>query len=270
MAESLIAILLVTGSAKGSNIVYQWPPNPSGSIRLCRPRPVRTLSQLDNQWLTSQSHRIPFNIASDRFPEPDFSNDYVWQRPSVDRNRTLIPDPIASSRSASPTKSRPYDIDEVEELLGYPAEFLASTLCPQHSSCHQKFELVIDDLAFIGHPVSFSETRPDGTPVWKFRDLQLDRGRVTTSQTVPLGPTLTTHTPSSWLQIFHMVFVLDLPDPSSSASGNVDKYFNVIYEQIAFMMTAVLFQEQIDHNFVERECDVLLNLKDSLMRTGLS
>ena len=73
---------------------------------------------------------------------------------------------------------------------------------------------------------------------------------------------------SSWLQTFHFVLVLDRPDPYSSTSGTVWKYFNTIYEHIAFTFTAVLYQEQVLHNFVERECDALGSLKDDYMRRG--
>jgi hypothetical protein len=62
--------------------------------------------------------------------------------------------------------------------------------------------------------------------------------------------------------------VLDLPDPSSSASGNVSKYFDAIYEQIAFTFAAVLFQEQVLENFVEKECDALIALQESLFKKG--
>ena len=72
----------------------------------------------------------------------------------------------------------------------------------------------------------------------------------------------------TWLQTFHLVMVLDLPDPSSSASGNIAKYFDTIYEQIVFAMTAVMYQEQVLHNFVETECDTLGALKDDYIKQG--
>ncbi|KAJ2926149.1 hypothetical protein H1R20_g10945, partial [Candolleomyces eurysporus] len=77
------------------------------------------------------------------------------------------------------------------------------------------------------------------------------------------SPSAPHNSSSSWLEKFQLVLVLDLPDPSSSASGNVSKYFDVIYEQIAFTFAAVLFQEQVLHNFVEKECDTLIALQES-------
>ena len=70
------------------------------------------------------------------------------------------------------------------------------------------------------------------------------------------------------MQTFHLVVVLELPDPSSSASGNIARYFDTIYEQVAFATTAVLYQEQVLHNFVETECEVLGALKDDYIKKG--
>ncbi|KAF8577795.1 hypothetical protein K439DRAFT_1664082 [Ramaria rubella] len=70
------------------------------------------------------------------------------------------------------------------------------------------------------------------------------------------------------LQLFHVVFVLDLPDPSSSASGNLNKYFDAIYQSVAFSLTAVLFNEQVLHNYVEHEWDLLVKLKEDCVSNG--
>jgi hypothetical protein len=147
--------------------------------------------------------------------------------------------------------------------------------------CHQKFELVVDDLAFIGHPVC-AEPDPDGG--WRFKPEKIktgSRGREDgdpSNSANPASPHMEEATPTSepsspskstWLQTFHLTLVLDLPDPSSSASGNLAKYFNILYEQIAFTVTAVLYQEQVLSNFVEKECDTLMALKDNYFSKGV-
>lgn len=168
--------------------------------------------------------------------------------------------------------------DEYGALLGYSAEFFAGLLLPKRALCHQKFALAVDDLFFVGHPVCADA---DGT--WQFKREKDVRGRGSRKRRVsvddlssstefdsppqenngssppppPLPPTS-----SSWLETFHVAFVHEVPDPSSPASGNIGKYFDVIYEQVAFTLTAVLFQEQVLSNFVEKECDVLTALKD--------
>ncbi|KAL0573407.1 Nitrogen permease regulator 3 [Marasmius crinis-equi] len=242
MAETLLAVLFVTSSARGSNLVFRWPPFPSAPLRLSR-----ALSEgQGNVSEASYKRRIPS---------------------SSDLESSL-------TDACQDTKHR----DEYDEVFGYSSEFLAGILCPHTSMCHQKFELIVDDLAFIGHPVCADR---DGT--WRFKTDKSkvgSRGRESrnrqTSQpegvprpsSSPRSQSADKTTPtnkSTWLNTFHLVMVLDLPDPTSSAAGNVSKYFDVIYEQAAFTIAAVLFQEQVLSNFVERECDQLGSLKDDCM-----
>ena len=218
-----------------------------------------------------------------------------------------IQDPSFHS-SATPTVNHVQESSgNYQKLLGYSAEFLASLLCPNQASCHQKFELIVDDLAFIGHPVCAEKGAN-----WKFKTPRPDkhstkpsffgrRGRgprkSSASKTAPISapmtplldvdpptpvaddegstdsdsssdPATALNSPSSWLQTFHFVLVLDLPDPSSSASGNVSKYLDIIYEHIAFTVTAVLYQEQVLSNYVEQESDLLINLKEQYASRG--
>lgn len=98
------------------------------------------------------------------------------------------------------------------------------------------------------------------------RSVSLDKDQKEKESTASPGPVA--RTSCTWLQKFQFVLVHDLPDPSSSASGNVSKYFNVIYKQIGFIVAAVLFQEQVLSNFVEQECDLLGSLKDECIRKG--
>ena len=168
-------------------------------------------------------------------------------------------------------------IEEYGEVLGFSSEFLASLLCPQQGMCHQKFELVVDDLAFIGHPVCV-----DSDGKWRFpeKTKSMHRGRGSKKGESPkvTGDSLTPEKASrnkyhnideGWLQTFHIAFVIDLPDPSSYDSGNIAQYFDVLYEQIAFPLTAVLYQEQVSHNFVEIECEKISALENDFPSGGL-
>jgi len=286
MAETLLAILLVTTSASESTLVFRWPENPTPSPRLSRPPPNESLSLslLDNPWRASHPGEMEqLNLSSH-----DFSRDptYSWPRPNASRGRTLSFGDSSSNRSPrSGGEHYGYEekdliCEEYEHVLGFSAEFLARHLCPQRSMCHQKFELVVDDLAFIGHPVCAD----DGKWVFKPEKVKTgSRGRETrdlhgsfspdTSQPSTMEASQSDPSPSgqsNWLHTFHLVLVVDVPDPSSSASGNVSKYFNTLYEEIAFTLTAVLYQEQVLSNFVERECDALIALKENCISKGNS
>ncbi|EPT01368.1 hypothetical protein FOMPIDRAFT_1161627 [Fomitopsis schrenkii] len=289
MSETLVAVLLVTSSAKGSSLVYRWPPSPESSPRLARPRLDHDVTCIygDNPWRAANGSE---NAADTRVCTEFVGYDqegYLWQRPRASRHRSssvshsrshptsrrTSPSPDMTASFSSTNPGLPRD-DEYDTVLGYSAEYLAGLLCPQDSMCHQKFELVVDDLAFIGHPVC---AEPDGS--WRFKPKVINRGRGSRKGEAPKLAE-TSLTPDrverhkrplpdpSWLQTFHLVLVLDRPDPSSSTSGTIWKYFDTIYEQIAFTTTAVLYQEQVLHNFVEDECDVLGALRDEYSRRG--
>ncbi|KAI0067195.1 hypothetical protein BV25DRAFT_1819496 [Artomyces pyxidatus] len=304
MAETLLAIVLVTSSAKGGGLVCRWPPSPQSSPRLARPRPdvASEPAQFDNPWRASHSTDGLQENASARREQDDW--EYIWQRPNKFRDRSVSfshstshsHSHSAPSGRTSPTKDGAYEFDDTpddtplqddfDDFFGYSSEFLASLLCPKRSLCHQKFELAVDDLCFIGHPVC---AESDG--MWRFKPEKAkadirgrgSKKRRTSGEDVDMAASIDlegqSQSPmmspvpaqkSSWLQTFHVVFVHDLPDPSSSASGNLQKYFDVIYQQVAFTLTAVLFQEQVLSNFVEMECDTLGALKDDFASKGSS
>lgn len=114
--------------------------------------------------------------------EEEESEDYEWQRSGVRRPRrasTSFPHspPRASrgpgqrtpshpshSHRPSPSQKPDHDRDAYTKLLGYRSSFLAGILSPKAALCHQKFELVVDELAFLGHPVYAG---PDGGWAWE-------------------------------------------------------------------------------------------------------
>ena len=179
MAETLLAIVLVTSSAKGSSLVYRWPPAPAPPARLARPRPDYKTGtvQLDNPGRAASYSDVPVESKADTntLAEHTLVNDedYKWKRPPGIRDRSMsISRSVRRSSSGrnSPLEDVSFDLeelplnDEYDDLFGYSSEFLAGLLCPKRSLCHQKFELVVDELAFIGHPVCAEE---DGS--WRFK-----------------------------------------------------------------------------------------------------
>ncbi|KAI0768004.1 nitrogen permease regulator of amino acid transport activity 3-domain-containing protein [Trametes elegans] len=311
MSETLLCVLFVTSSAKGSNLVYHWPPSPTGVPRLARPLPSNDFpgALVDNPWRAANS---PDSSLEE--PQWELANlaleddsEYYWQRPRFRRDRSVSftqPNSHPTSRRASPSKDAKdaYTLDgarggsaaspgsgltlaggrdEYGTLLGYSAEFLAQVLCPQSALAHQKFELIVDDLAFVGHPVC-----ADADGAWRFKPETppsgpAARGRGSKKRQSPQDEERL-RTPErdrsqagaqaddAGMQTFHFVLVLDLPDPSSSASGNIAKYFDTIYEQIAFNVTAVLYQEQVLNRFVDAQSEILGALREDFANRGES
>ncbi|KAF8519553.1 nitrogen permease regulator of amino acid transport activity 3-domain-containing protein [Gautieria morchelliformis] len=266
MAHTLLAILFATSSASGETIAFRWPASPRAFPRLARPRPP---SELDFEHVDASYRAATYSeLPADGFQRLPFSPleedklEYEWQRPAVKRYRSQSF--TSSGRSSSGGRHSPVnqrsdhgalhvsgDMNEYEIVLGFNVDHLAHFLCPGIDNCHQKFELVVDDLAFIGHPVCVDE-----------------RGNWSFTWETPSENAITEASSQTMLQLFHVVFVLDLPDPSSSASGNLNKYFDTIYQTVAFSLTAVLFNEQVLHKYVEHEWDLLVKLKEDCMSNG--
>ncbi|PIL35404.1 hypothetical protein GSI_02130 [Ganoderma sinense ZZ0214-1] len=206
--------------------------------------------------------------------------EYYWELPSARRNRAAsFTRPTAShpmSRRASPSKDDNVDrdasrlgglSDEYDTLLGYSAEFLAQILCPQRPMCHRKFELIVDNIRiagggskrrklFAGKGLSSLKDDEKSTP-----DMPDTQGEEQNDGSLERSGR-TASSDSGGVQTFCFVIVLDLLDPSSSSSRNISKYFDTVYEQITFNVTAVLYQGQITSRYVDKECDVLSSLRE--------
>lgn len=63
----------------------------------------------------------------------------------------------AQTDSSGGQSSSTFDIKDWDTVLGYNRDFLNSLMTPSRALCNKRFELVIDDLAFIGHPVCADE-----------------------------------------------------------------------------------------------------------------
>ncbi|CAE6456902.1 unnamed protein product [Rhizoctonia solani] len=116
--------------------------------------------------------------------EDDSEDDYKWTRPGIQTSRrgsvsfphspprsSRGPTPRASnyssyshSHNASPAQRQDPEPDIYSNILGYRPNFLAGILSPKAALCHQKFELVVDELTFLGHPVYAG---PDGGWGWE-------------------------------------------------------------------------------------------------------
>ncbi|KIJ51462.1 hypothetical protein M422DRAFT_244625 [Sphaerobolus stellatus SS14] len=279
MAQTLLAILFATSSANDQTIAFRWPPSPSVLPRLARPRPP---SQLDLSHADAPYRAATYQEGASSNLEPQLTGDrleYEWQRPTIKRYRSQS---FASSgRSSSTGRHSPVvqrndrsihidnDISEYETIFEYHVDLLAHFLCPMKDNCHQKFELIVDDLVFIGHPVCV-----DDRGAWSFKDdvkqeeKHADENDEGAKERESGSSGSTEKSSDSLLKTFHVIFVLDLPDPASSASGNLNKYFDTVYQTAAFSLTAALFNEQVLHGYVETEWELLMKLKEDCISNG--
>ncbi|KAG8832452.1 hypothetical protein FRC17_001325 [Serendipita sp. 399] len=155
--------------------------------------------------------------------------------------------------------------------------------------CNQRFELILEELLFLGHPVCIGD---DGT--WQWEQLYADTSAKSTSKKSMAdddsaadggggggggggAAAAATGKPTSRgdnkinndpkveasLKSFHFILVLDRPDPAWGGNVNLTRFVDVYYEQLAVKMTAALHFEQSRDNYVERETEMLVDLGET-------
>ncbi|KAJ8295533.1 Nitrogen permease regulator 3 [Rhodotorula toruloides] len=111
---SLLALLLVAKSSAGAQLVYGYPSVPKAVPRTHKP-------------LYLGRRKISLH--------PDYNES------------------SSSSDESSESDDDEYRGPDSKQYLGFPDPVLASLLTPSRELCDQPFELVVDHLAFVGHPV---------------------------------------------------------------------------------------------------------------------
>lgn len=150
-----------------------------------KPSSLRKLSEATEMMpspLDGRSRRAPYSGSSQPSSRASSIHFGHSRAPSQVRNRTLSND-APSKRGMSPsvtTRPLPFDngssspvtglgdnatlaggstaapaasVDEYHTYLSFPTTFLAHILTPKEEICQQRFDLAVDDLCFIGHPI---------------------------------------------------------------------------------------------------------------------
>ncbi|KZO89959.1 hypothetical protein CALVIDRAFT_569470 [Calocera viscosa TUFC12733] len=183
---------------------------------------------------------------------------------------------------------------DYETVFDFDASTLAEILAPARELCYQKFELIVDDLAFVGHPVCVAR---DG--VWRMDNLtapppradhspERERGRSlppatplngrsgssspprsppdVQERTQPSQANGTHHEPISF---FHLVLVIDRPDPASYHTSDLSAFLAPYHAQIAFKLTAGLLHEEARAGYVSKHCSQLVEMQESAIGRAL-
>jgi len=278
----LLAILLFTSSSKGSHIAFRWPARSTALPRVARPLPLEPIP-LDFIWRASH----PLNGAppdqelldaaitgiEDSLPTQWHPHDDLIFDPQVTsgtRSRaatlstTTPTTPHANSYEHVDADARWHPDHDYNYVLGYPISILAGNLFRfERKICNQRFELVIDELMFLGHPVCIGE---DGT--WGWKELYADPSPEGSGDQDDVSEQQRKDdSKESALKAFHLILVLDRPDPSVGGDVNIGQFVDVYYKQIAQRLTAALHYEQARDGYVEKQADLLVDLCYETMKS---
>jgi hypothetical protein len=202
-----------------------------------------------------------------------------------------------------------FDEAQYHNSLNYSLDFLSDMLTPQRTACNRKFEICVDELVFVGHPVS---SGLDGKWAYPATEEEEAEGRGTARGRRPRshGPshlgTVVEHGESASpdpslpdaaestaakdrqqsasqtrtetsddsppeLNMFHLVLILDKPDPKTGStieSVSPMNQFDEVYKEIAFKWTAAAFELQVRDNYIAREAHEMAKIKDKCMNEG--
>lgn len=282
----LLAVLLVTSSSRGATLAFQYPRRPKVEKRYSQVRYHVGEEDKDRLRLHEDEMEDEFEsdveLSDDEDETEDTDSDASEPEMSEsdwDASQSRRELDVASStggtgngikNGAAATDQQTRRMKAYQQYLGYDTDILASILAPKRELCHRKFELVIDDLAFVGHPVCVDK---DGH--WDAEAQQQARGRkrgdeegYTISDTYPESADKST---KAAMTLFHLVLVLDRPDPSPHLpSVDLTSWLQMFYDNIAFKTTAALFAEEVRCEYVTQESEKLSVLRDRCMDDGES
>lgn len=189
---------------------------------------------------------------------------------------------------------------QYNHALNYTLDFLSDMLTPPRSACNRKFEITVDELVFVGHPVRTNEQGKWAYPAEEEEDRQPTRGRRGLAMDIrsPLGTVQEDRETSSpeksreslnraptgapegkestdeppTLNMFQLVLILDKPDPKpgdSVSDGIVPlSMFDEVYHEIAFKWTAAAFALQVQDNYIARETWEMAKLREKCISEG--
>ncbi|KAG0170594.1 Nitrogen permease regulator 3 [Apophysomyces sp. BC1034] len=247
--SSLLAILLVVNSTRGHHYVLSYPADPQ-----------RPLANRD------QEVRSGFSVAS--------SN----AKTNMQREESLEEGKQEMDVNAYAGRDSIFNID---------VSFLADTLAPKLPLCDRKFQLSMDDLVFVGHPVSLTTTvetnhNDDGNNTI-ISSPTLPPSSSTATATTITSPSLPVSrrrpstamagvdndddddkhlTTSSHMTLFHVVFVMSPPDLE------LNQQVDAIYTHVAVRYAAALRYEQLRCGYVQEEIEKVLALKEDAFNKG--
>ena len=243
-------------------------------------------SDLEYNWMNKSS-------SKDRGPTTGFVGPFESSRRGSIVMERASPDSLAQERGRNRFIESQYN-----SALNYPLDFLSDMLTPQRSAGNCKFEICVDELIFVGHPVF---NNPDGK--WEYpADPDEDgsvgptaRGRRARKEPSNLGTVKEGEEASSsesddsgepepqlmqsegdddppMLNMFQLVLILDKADPKYGAQLRdglaTMTPFDEVHREIVFKWTAAALALQVQDGYIAREAGEMAKMREKAINDG--
>ncbi|CAK7904631.1 nitrogen permease regulator 3 [[Candida] anglica] len=141
-------------------------------------------------------------------------------------------------------------------IFGIETDYLCETLCPPRQMCNSRFEILIDDLVFLGLPIHCHENGK-----WRSKTKTTSEAAQPSTNEKDSGTSSSsTHPP---MNMFHLVFIMN--PPIIETNYRIDEMFHYVISRL----TLVLRYEQSKHNYVWEEVKLIHQLREGFRSTGL-
>ncbi|BFZ63897.1 Nitrogen permease regulator 3 [Saitoella coloradoensis] len=254
---SLLAVLFVTNSSSGTNLVFHYPPRPELVARsFTRSRSSSTTSSSTSSTSDEGDASDSDNgvTRSDRKTVRSRASQSFTPSPLEDPGNVGAPaTPLGNQTNVKQLYKQPWDT-----VLGFDSYLLADLLSPQSVMCDTKFELSVDELIFLGHPC---HVRPDGT--WS-RKKHKKKGKPETIHEEQSDD----EKKVGGLLMFHLVFVMNSLVTTNETETRAA--VSDMYDHIVTKMTSALKFEQARCGYVARESEKIMSLREKATSTETS
>lgn len=177
------------------------------------------------------------------------------KKPNCSTKTASVRLPPNASSQAQVTEDNPDRNAGRDTVFNMWAPFLADTLSPELPLCDKRFQLTVDDLTFVGHPVSLPAQQQQNAKSSPQKQQQKQKNDKTSSSSSS-APVLAADA-AEHMTLFHVVFVLSPPDLLLTAE------VDALYTHVVRRYAAGLRYEQFRCGYVQDQVQMILALREN-------
>ncbi|KAI9106241.1 nitrogen permease regulator of amino acid transport activity 3-domain-containing protein [Phlyctochytrium arcticum] len=159
--SALLGILLICYSSRGHQLVFTYPPDPqrhhprTDCAHPHHSRLARNLPPLEEEEDLENEGGGP--RWGGRGRDVLVGSGVMYSLSTASISHSHPPNPPSSH---STTQQQEANLETPEKFLGFDTHFLSDILSPKVALCDRQFQLVVDDVTFVGHPTLLHADRP--------------------------------------------------------------------------------------------------------------
>lgn len=283
---SLLGLLLVVSSHNGPQLVFHYPPELSGDPLGNEKNAAPSLDKLkDEDYLPEDEADF---IREDTEWDASHLDFYLGTKTDIftfleakekrgplttihGSSANTMDSEKETRRSTSFIQSRKKDLSASKTLIfGFEPDYLSEMLCPPKPMCNSRFELIVDNIVFLGLPVHVYDdgswrvskskahkTTSERSGVENRQNRDSETSQLETTETDAEHPDGYNSTTANSMTMFHVVFVMNPLE--IERNYRIDEMFYYVTSKLSL----VLRYEQLKTDYMRSEVREVSRLKES-------